>query len=292
MSADTLETIRPRERLRVMDLVREAGIDVSDWANFKGASPAANPRYCYEWAFVDQTKVVVLNLWFDSMELDESGAITQRLNLRQLAMQLERNGGRPVWARRARGLDQALQDAVRLKLPVRVIVNEGHRRDIERDPDKASSVEHRMLDELPWTIAEYDWNSGDCLLVRGPAAPRYVDQFSLPTELTVAEKVSRTGEAFVRKPEVRRAVLARAAGRCEYCGESGFETAAGGIYLETHHVIPLSEDGTDSEANVVALCQGHHRQAHYGLDRDSVRSTLLARLGALVATRGSTGPRG
>lgn len=279
MNADVLEAVRPRERLRVMDLVEVAGIDVSDWSNYKGVHPSANPRYCYEWAFVDQSKVVVLNLWFDNMSVDEAGAIAQRLNPRQFAMKLERDGGRPVWARRARKLDLALQDAIRLKLPVRVIVNEGRQEDIERDPDKASSVKSRMLDEQPWAITEYDWNTGECLLVRGSTGSRYVDQFSLPPEDVVAEKVSRSGEVFVRKSDVRQAVLTRAAGRCEYCGEPGFATAAGGIYLETHHVIPLSDDGPDSENNVVALCPGHHRQAHYGVKREVMRSELLSLFG-------------
>ena len=60
----SLEGIRPRERHRVMDLVAEAGVDVSDWANGKGgaAKATANPRYCYEWAFVEPKKLVVLNI--------------------------------------------------------------------------------------------------------------------------------------------------------------------------------------------------------------------------------------
>ncbi|MHB1272213.1 MAG: HNH endonuclease [Rhodanobacter sp.] len=218
------------------------------------------------------------------MAVDESGSIFQRLNLRQWAMNLERNGGHSVWVRRARSFDRALQDAMRLKLPLRVIVNEGRQDDVERDPGRASPVERRMLDEKPWTIVEYDLETGGCLLVRGPAKPRYVDQFSPSIADEAAGKASRTGEVFVRKPHVRVAALTRAAGCCEYCNAPGFETAAGGIYLETHHVIPLSEGGPDTESNVVALCPGHHRQAHYGVDRESIRTSLLASLGQVHTT--------
>ncbi len=58
-----LTEIKPTCRLLVMDLVRDAGLDVSDWANFRGGKKgaASNPRYCYEWAFVQADKVV-LNL--------------------------------------------------------------------------------------------------------------------------------------------------------------------------------------------------------------------------------------
>jgi hypothetical protein len=63
---------------------------------------------------------------------------------------------------------------------------------------------------------------------------------------------------------------------CELCGEPGFLTAAGSIYLETHHVVPLSLDGPDHESNVVALCPNDHRRAHFGSDRDVLTAQLQA----------------
>ena len=54
-----------------MDLVEEAGIDITDWAKSSNRGKkwaAANPKYCYEWAFIETGKVVVLNLWFDLMQ--------------------------------------------------------------------------------------------------------------------------------------------------------------------------------------------------------------------------------
>jgi hypothetical protein len=66
-----IESLRPSSRRRVIDLVRDAGIDVSDWANYgNGRKPAAaNPKYCYEWAFVEPGKVVVLNLWYADLRV-------------------------------------------------------------------------------------------------------------------------------------------------------------------------------------------------------------------------------
>lgn len=52
----------------------------------------------------------------------------------------------------------------------------------------------------------------------------------------------------------------------------------GKIYLETHQVIPLSEDGPDKLSNVVALCANHHRQAHFGESRKKIRKALRDRL--------------
>ena len=36
------------------------------------------------------------------------------------------------------------------------------------------------------------------------------------------------------------------------------------MYLETHHVIPLANDGADSIDNVIALCANCHREGHHG----------------------------
>lgn len=66
----------------------------------------------------------------------------------------------------------------------------------------------------------------------------------------------------------------RARGVCELCGTEGFRTAAGQVYLETHHVAPLSEGGLDQVSNVVALCPNDHRRAHHGSDRSDIRSRL------------------
>lgn len=51
----------PLKPLRVMDLVREAGVDVDDWKNFKKGPQhaASNPKYCYRWSFLQPGRVVV-----------------------------------------------------------------------------------------------------------------------------------------------------------------------------------------------------------------------------------------
>jgi 5-methylcytosine-specific restriction protein A len=280
MTSNALELIRPTQLLHVMDLVEQAGIDVSDWANFKGRYPATNPKYCYEWAFVDREKVVVLNLWFDGMAIDPAGHIFHQLNYRKLAVAIETNGRNPIWAARARRLDMAVMDALRLQLPIRVIVNQGQPREIELDGESSSKVEKRMLDPEPWVISSYDMMTGECVLTRG-LAPCFIDQFSMPEPEgdDSPERVKKFGTVFPRDPQVRQFVLTRAAGHCEYCGAIGFNTASGGIYLETHHVVALALGGPDTVANVAALCPGHHREAHYGAERDLIREFLQKRAG-------------
>jgi len=52
--------------------------------------------------------------------------------------------------------------------------------------------------------------------------------------------------------------------RCqiEGCGFT-FEKRNGGFYSEGHHLVPLSEAGTQEADNIVILCPNHHKMLHY-----------------------------
>jgi 5-methylcytosine-specific restriction protein A len=118
----TLSDLRPAARLRLIDLVEQTGIDVSDWKNFGSGAhrAAANPKYCYEWVFVEPKKFVVLNLWHDMFKEKQNGDIYIELNSREHA-------GRVSGVEKHRALkgDEAFQLAVKDKLPIRVIVISG-----------------------------------------------------------------------------------------------------------------------------------------------------------------------
>ena len=101
--------------------------------------------------------------------------------------------------------------------------------------------------------------------------PCRIDQF----EAREVERDIRQINSRFRRPEVRSAVLARTEGKCELCGKLGFVTANGAYYLETHHVVPLSELGPDEVWNVVGICPDEHRKAHYGVEALELRYTLI-----------------
>ena len=67
----------------------------------------------------------------------------------------------------------------------------------------------------------------------------------------------------------------RANGNCQLCGESApFNNIKGEPYLESHHIIWLSQGGDDSIENTVALCPNCHRKMHvlnYGADVDRLK---------------------
>ncbi|MEA3539246.1 MAG: HNH endonuclease signature motif containing protein [Pseudomonadota bacterium] len=282
-TALTLDALRPIRKDRVIDLVRAAGLDVSDWSNSSRgeAGAATNPKYCYEWVFVEPGNAIVLNLWHVLLTEDADGQIVHRGNFREDAeIQFARGRGSP-WGLRARRLDAALQAALRDDLAVRVILNAGVRRDRDDPEAEASKVELRTLDPEPWSIAAYDAATGAHLLVRGAAPAAFVDQFSIDADLGgAAVRREQTGSVFVRDPKVREAALRRAGGRCEHCGEPGFRRADGAVYLETHHIVPLHEEGPDRVDNVIALCPNDHREAHYGEAATALRLRFIAILAA------------
>lgn len=274
----TLVDLKPAYRHHVFDLVKQAGYDVTDWVESSNdpRGPKANPKYCYEWSFVQPGELIVLNLWHAAMR-EEEGLIVQRNNFRADAEQHRTVTRKGTWAKRAQRLDEALQTALRENLPVRVIINDGTQRD-QHDPElRPSQVNARQLDPEPWTITDYDWATGQHTLTRGIFTQQCVDQF----DLDLADKAApRRGEVtstpFIRDPAVRQRVKHRSKGLCELCGRPGFQMVSGAVYLETHHIIPLAAGGPDDEKNVVALCADDHRRAHFGVDRDDIAIRLQA----------------
>ncbi|GAB7542770.1 HNH endonuclease [Cupriavidus sp. 8B] len=130
-------------------------------------------------------------------------------------------------------------------------------------------------------VAEVVDLPADAPTLNGAIAPsrKYADQHSLLEGEAATREVTRS--EYVRSRLVRDAVLRRAGGNCELCGVDGFLLPSGALFLETHHVIPLCEDGPDNEQNVVALCPNDHREAHYGERANELKKVLLERLALL-----------
>lgn len=258
------EDLKPTQHEKVIDLVKKAGINTDAWGDFKGgdAKAASNPKYCYEWSYVNDTnKIIVLNIWYSDIEFD-NGIYTYNFNPRATA-EKEKSSKK----KRAFNMDFAIQKAVREKLSVRVIICDSY---------DTSKVERRFLDEGHWSVIKYDTDNGDCTLRRGIENLLYIDQFSEVLRKDETQKTQeKTTTVYERDPRIRNSVLIRARGVCELCGKKCFTTASGAIYLESHHIVPLSEKGVDSISNVIALCPNHHREAHYGENRKSLRLELL-----------------
>lgn len=258
----------PLIKRRVIDVVRDAGVSVTDWET------ATDPRYCFEWSFIKPDVLVVLNLWIENM-VEVDGDIVQRLNFNDGAAVAEK---RTVRGRRRARMEMALAIAQEQQLPIRVIV-------LAREPvarlaaGRSSRTSARDLDSMPWAVESFDRTTGQAVVLRCGRPPRHADQFSLrPPPDGDAERRDGTKTSTSRSAMVRRFVLERARGKCELCGAVGFDLPDGRIYLETHHVVSLANFGGDGVGNVVAICPNDHRRAHHGRDALKIREELQRRL--------------
>lgn len=308
-----LESLRPTQAHAVIDLVYRAGINVQPWFTKKDGTPAASPRsnaaYCFNWAFGGGTEPSLASVWHKSLCI-VNGHIEMHANMRSRAIRLEaivadksqdrsvRETARPQ-AARARQLDSIIEAAFKEKQPVRVIINVGDMLDESALGQGSSVVRVRRLDTVPWSVESYDSVAGDYILRRedatagdvAPAPPPgdsafIADQYDLPGA-GQAPEIDATGKIRLRNPQVRRDVLLRSQGNCELCNTRGFMLPGGRLYVETHHVVPLAEDGADLEWNVAALCPSHHREAHYGMRAPEIRLRLVEFLTDLYPERAS-----
>jgi 5-methylcytosine-specific restriction protein A len=88
-----------------------------------------------------------------------------------------------------------------------------------------------------------------------------------PGERIVATKT------YERNQYVSEYAKRRAGGVCQLCDQRApFVDKNGEPYLETHHIVWLSQGGDDSIENTVALCPNCHRKMHIVNDKADVES--------------------
>jgi hypothetical protein len=316
MDSQDKSALRPTRLERIYDVVQAAGIDVSAWHKGKG-DYASNPSFCYRWAFEGET-TALLCLWLDTIHwVDGAWVCTGNARQEQMEReaagsdhwdQAVRNRTKR-WANSALQMDEVIKQAFRKKLEVRVCIVDTKARASDLE---ASSADRRSLDPRPWSL-QYDMMTGHyevrrealSVIERPPVALEESvgelaatsgtpDQPSLP-EITETSYGVGVVDQFVvdehlrdpvlteryereRSAVVRQLVMARSEGKCEWCDKLGFLKHDGQIYLESHHVVPLSEGGADSIQNVIALCPNDHRMAHYADGRESLVDKMLVRI--------------
>lgn len=253
-STASIASLYPSELEHLMDLLVQAGIDVSAWSYRADGSvvekPKANPDYCYDWSFGSEGEGFVLCLWCDLMD-EGSGRITYSENVQELARDLERAArdskqssdrkSRVIQqARRARAFDDALDLSYRKGLPLRAILNAGDIRSRDEIAEKASKVALRRLDPESWFVHRYARDTGECLVVRGirPDAAPTPGSPSNGKDAPGADDARRLAEVKVRRgqAEFRMSLLAAYGRRCAVTGSAVADL------LEAAHIVPHSEE--------------------------------------------------
>lgn len=86
-----------------------------------------------------------------------------------------------------------------------------------------------------------------------------------------SERVT-TITTYVRDVYVAEASKRRAKGICQLCEKPApFNDKNGNPYLESHHIIWLSEGGSDELSNTVALCPNCHKKMHIVNDEEDIK---------------------
>ena len=86
---------------------------------------------------------------------------------------------------------------------------------------------------------------------------------------------SVSSDVYIRDAFVAEYAKRRANGICQLCGQKApFSNKEGKPYLECHHIQWISEGGSDTVENTVALCPNCHRKMHV-LNLSSDREKLL-----------------
>ena len=188
--------------------------------------------------------------------------------------------GNAAWKRRAIAMDQAIQSALRDKLPIRVVVCESKMRNIASE-QKASQVQRRMLDDVVWGITYYDWQTGRCRVTRA-ASNNLMDSSTEPMAL-IPEEVGKLNlqegaktrilvNAYERNTRARALCLEYWGPSCVVCGVN-FEKKYGIDFrglIHVHHLRPLASIGAnytlDPVKDLRPVCPNCHAAMHYRKD--------------------------
>jgi 5-methylcytosine-specific restriction protein A len=271
-----LLALKPTLKPLVIDLVREAGVDVSNWSNFKGTNPAMNPKYCYNWSFQKPGELIVALFFHDDLAVVGNEIIHDH-NIR---LRDGRLGGKGAaqWKKRADELDENLRLAYRDGLPIRAVILDGVKRDHLDAESESSEVECRLLDPTPWAVTRYDMVTGDCLVVRGALPASSTDQDDPEMEGFEGEQrkryiLHRRREASLRIKKIQAALYENAGVlKCEV-PRCGFDFAAhygtiGKEFAHVHHLKPLSESAPEGRAvalkELAIVCANCHAMIHRG----------------------------
>ena len=88
--------------------------------------------------------------------------------------------------------------------------------------------------------------------------------------------------SYYRDPSVKAWVLQNAKGICEVCLTAApFENSDGLPYLEVHHVKRLSDSGSDTVENTIAVCPNCHRNLHFGKNSRELTEIIIRKIARL-----------
>jgi len=109
------------------------------------------------------------------------------------------------------------------------------------------------------------------------------ENIALPSGVSKPQKNSVVVSRFIRSAEVAAWVLKSSNGLCESCNdESPFYKEDGSPFLEVHHLRRLTDGGSDTITNAIAICPNCHREFHYGGNKKQKVKNVYEKISRLV----------
>ncbi|PHQ86180.1 MAG: hypothetical protein COB65_01485 [Thalassobium sp.] len=97
------------------------------------------------------------------------------------------------------------------------------------------------------------------------------------------EKTELKSQTNIKRSDIIKTyALSRADGKCESCeNDAPFLKRNGQPYLEVHHIVELSNGGSDSPKNVASLCPNCHARVTHGQDAIDFNNELRKKIDQL-----------
>ncbi len=138
---------------------------------------------------------------------------------------------------------------------------------------------HFLIEEGAYLPEEYTPTADSDELAQKTKSLRRKIVSGIPSGVESPKQSQTTSLSFYRDPLVRAWVLNNSNGVCEGCKiPAPFKAIDGFPYLEVHHIRPLSEGGSDTIDNTVALCPNCHRRCHMSSDRQEFSDSLCGKI--------------
>lgn len=96
---------------------------------------------------------------------------------------------------------------------------------------------------------------------------------------SIQKNLSTSRLSYLRSDLIKTYALTRSRGKCEGCEQDApFMKKNNQPYLEIHHLDEISNNGSDSPINVIALCPNCHARVTHGLDGEKYNSNLKLKI--------------
>jgi HNH endonuclease len=182
-----LHGLRPTKSPRIVDLLTDAGVDVSPWSTNKqheAIDPYTNTYRNSKWSFGGGHNPIVVCFWWKDIKVEEDRIYldgNSRGNANEWSNKLAdglKNKGEASRLRpkvnKAQDVDKAMSEAFLRRKPVRVIVLDGLAARVEEAEAESSSASKRLLDQASWFVHSHDPYTGRYELVRDVPMPPVV----------------------------------------------------------------------------------------------------------------------